>query len=73
MRYLIAVFKSRTDGMEFGSNLARYGVASTAVNTPRSIGSSCTMSIRFPAGAVRLAQRVLAEGNYYSFIGFYNL
>ena len=73
MYYLVAVFKSRMDGMEFGSNMLKYGVRVTAVSTPRGIGSSCTMSVKFPKNAISVAQRVLSSGEYFSFVGFYNI
>ncbi|MBP5404692.1 MAG: DUF3343 domain-containing protein [Clostridia bacterium] len=57
--------------MEFGSAMMRQGVRVTAVNTPRSISSSCGLSVRFPRGAIIIAERVLAMGEYFSFKGFY--
>jgi len=71
--YMIAVFKSRRDTIEYASMLSRYGVSVTVVSTPRKIGVSCGLSVRFPRAALPLADRALRGGDFYSFKGFYTL
>jgi len=71
MNYYIAVFKSRKDAMEFASNMTAARVPVRAVNTPRSIGEACGISIRFPSGAMPIAERILSAGEYFGFRGFY--
>ena len=71
MSYLIAVFKSRRDAMEFGSVMSRYGVRVAAVNIPRTISVSCGLSVKFPKSALSIAERVLSGSEYFSFKGFY--
>jgi len=73
MTYMIAVFKSRRDALEFAAVLSRHRVQVRAVNTPPSISEACGLSVRFPKGAISIAQSVLAVGEYYSFKGFYSI
>ena len=71
--YMIAVFKSRKDAVQFAGVLSRYGVKVTVGNTPRGIGIPCGLSVRFPRGAISLAERVLSGNDYFGFAGFYSI
>lgn len=71
MKYVLAVFMSRRDAMAFGQALSQVGVRAWAVNTPASLVAGCSLSVKFPQGAIDRAQRVLARGDYQSFRGFY--
>ena len=71
MNVIFASFKSRRDAISFAEALSRQRVAVRVVGTPLKVGSSCGLSVRFPSGAAGIAERVLALGDYSSFLGFY--
>ncbi len=73
MNDIIAVFKSRREAIEFGTAMRRNGARVAAVNTPSRISSACGLSVRFRRNDLRTAQRVLSEGDYFSFKGFYKI
>ena len=46
MKYLIISFKSRNSTYEFNKQLKIYGIFSNIINTPKSISSGCTLSVK---------------------------
>lgn len=46
MKYLIIAFKSRNSTLSFNQFLKSKGIIGSIINTPSSIGSSCTLSIQ---------------------------
>ena len=73
MKELIAVFRSRREAMSFGRALMKHGVRARALSTPSSIGSSCGLSVAFPASALALGKNLLVYGGYDSFGGFFGI
>ena len=73
MKFMIAVFKSRKEAIEFGTMMGRYGARVSAVNTPQSISSACGLSVKFKRSDLYKAQRALAGGDYFTFKGFYEV
>ena len=71
--YVIAVFKSRRDALQFADALTRFGVSVTVVNTPRRIGVPCGLSVRFHRREMSLAEKVLSRNDYFGFKGFYSV
>ena len=71
MNIIYASFKSRRDAIAFAEALGRQRVAVRVVGTPAKVGSSCGLSVKFPSVASRIAEGVLARGDYSSFLGFY--
>lgn len=46
MKYLLLAFKSRNSNFEFKKLLSNRGIGSQSINTPKSISSSCTLSLK---------------------------
>ena len=73
MIFLIAVFKSRKEAIEFGRAMERIGARVIAVHTPPSISSACGLSVKFKKNDLGRAERVLSGGDFFSFKGFYGI
>ena len=71
MKEMLAVFKSRREAIAFARALAQRRVWHQTMTTPRSLGSSCGLSVRFPLTAYGLAESLLSAGDYFTFQGFY--
>ena len=71
MNFLIAVFKSRKEAIEFGRAMERIGARVIAVHTPPS--SACGLSVKFKKNDLGRAERVLSGGDFFSFKGFYGI
>lgn len=71
MREMIAVFKSRREAIAYARALTSKRVPCQTMATPRSLGSSCGLSVRFPLNAYGLAESLISAGEYYTFQGFY--
>ncbi|MFQ6752171.1 MAG: putative Se/S carrier-like protein [Clostridia bacterium] len=46
MKYLLISFKSRNSIMKFSKTLSNRGIPNNTINTPKTIGSTCTLSIK---------------------------
>ena len=71
MSYVLAVFKSRREAIAFARALAQRRVWHQTMTTPRSLGSSCGLSVAFSLSAYGVAESLLSAGEYYTFQGFY--
>ena len=67
---MLAVFRSRTQTMDFIFRLQRCGVNVQAVNTPKEARVGCGLSAKFSYFALPQAQAVLRGGRYSAFVGF---
>lgn len=72
MRFVLAVFRSRTEALTFSSLLSSYGVSVSVINTPRTINVSCGISIKFDVKFKSIANDIIARRKFDTFIGFYN-
>ncbi|MBQ7884732.1 MAG: DUF3343 domain-containing protein [Clostridia bacterium] len=68
---MLAVFRSRTETLNFASILRSYGVFCTIVNTPRKINVSCGISVRFSSLNSPIARQILARRRFDTFAGFF--
>ena len=68
---VLAVFRSRSQTIDFVSRLTRYGVSVQTVNTPKEAGVGCGLSAKFSFPALLHAKKVLQTNRYSSFVGFY--
>ena len=71
MNFIYAAFRSRREALNYVQALSYRRVSARVVGTPAGIGSGCGLSVRFPAFAAPIAERILASGQYDSFLGFY--
>ncbi len=70
---LLAVFRSRTQSLDYGQRLSSYGVPATTMPTPKEAKIGCGLCVRFDARYYPRAKAVLKMGGYTAFRGFYKL
>lgn len=68
---LLAVFRSRTETLNFASIIRSYRIPCSVVNTPRSINVACGISVKFPVAYKDTAQEIILRRNFSTFAGFY--
>ena len=68
---ILAVFRSRTETLNFASLLRSYRVPCSVVNTPRSINVSCGISVKFGNSDIETAKMVMARRGFTTFAGFF--
>ena len=69
--YGIAAFRSRQQVLKYEAILARSGIASRVVSTPREIAVGCGLSLQFSLNDLREVQAVLARTRPANLIGLY--
>ena len=67
---MIAVFRSRTETLNFATILKSYGINCSIVNTPRTVNVSCGISVKFSNPDINVARRILARRSFDTFAGF---
>lgn len=72
MRFVLAVFRSRTEALTFSNILSSYGVNVSIVSTPKRISVSCSLSIKFDARFQDVASDILSRRKFDTFVGFFN-
>ena len=73
MIFCIAVFRSRTNTMEFIDLMARAGVTCRPVNTPTAMRVGCGVSARFSCAYKGVAEKIIKNSSLNSFVGFYRV
>lgn len=73
MEYVIAVFLNRSQSQLFAKMLYRVGVPNNVIATPRDLGVSCGLSVKFNLAHLLKAKEVLKRGNYSTFKNFYKM
>lgn len=71
--YVLAVFLNRTETIRFERELKRNGVNAMVVSTPKGLGSSCSVSVKFYLKNVLKANQILLLGGYKSFNHFFKI
>ena len=69
---VLAVFRSKTETLNFASLLRSYGVDCFVVNTPRTINVSCGISAKFNKNQLIVAKTIIARRQFSTFAGFYD-
>ena len=72
MEYMIAVFRARTETINFANILRSYGVNVMIISTPRQINVSCGISVRFNPAYLEKAKEILSRRKFDSFGGIYH-
>lgn len=70
---VIAVFRSKTETLNFASILKSYGVRCVVVNTPRTINVACGISVKISESDKTLAEDILKRRSFNTFAGFYSV
>lgn len=70
---IIAVFRSRTETLNFASILRSYKINCSVINTPRKINVSCGISVCFNQSDKDTASAILSRRGFSTFAGFYNI
>lgn len=68
---VLAVFRSRSQTMNFLSRLQGSGIAASVQNTPKEANVGCGLSVRFDFSALPRARFLLQNGGYSAFVGFF--
>ena len=72
MKQLIISFKSRNELYSFARMLKSNNLFISIINTPKSIGSSCTLAIKTEYKNLNLISSLLNRFNPQSFLGVYS-
>lgn len=70
---ILAVFRGRTQSLDYAERLRRYGVAATTTTAPKEANVGCGLCVRFDARDMVRAKAILSTGRYAAFKGFYRL
>ena len=73
MEYVVAVFVNRSQSQMFSKSLYGKGVPSSVISTPRDLGVSCGLSVRFNMVHLPIAKMIINSGRYNSFKNFYKV
>ena len=73
MKNLIITFKSRNELYNFANILKRHGIVVSIINSPKSIGSSCMLSIKTDFKNLNLISQILRQVKLRSFLGLYSI
>ncbi|MBQ2769072.1 MAG: DUF3343 domain-containing protein [Clostridia bacterium] len=68
---ILAVFRSRTQSLEYAERLYQYGVAATTTAAPKEARIGCGLCVRFDERSFVRANAILKTGRYSSFKGYY--
>ena len=70
---ILAVFRSRSQSLDYAERLQKYGVAATTMPAPKEAKIGCGLCVRFEVRYFPRASALLRSGEYSSFKGFYKL
>ncbi|MBR1867779.1 MAG: DUF3343 domain-containing protein [Clostridia bacterium] len=73
MIFCIAVFRSRTNTMEFIDQMTRAGIICRPVNTPTAMKVGCGVSARFSCVYKGVAEKIIKNYSLGTFVGFYRV
>ncbi len=70
---ILAVFRSRSQSLDYAERLQKYGVEATTAPAPKEAKIGCGLCVRFESRYYPRAKAILRTGKYSSFKGFYRL
>ena len=73
MQAYLAVFRSRAQAPDCVARLKQAGVPASAVSTPKEANVGCGLSAKIGAFDLARAKRILADGRYGAFVGFFRV
>lgn len=73
MNWTLVVFTSRTDTMKYYRAIKNYGLYCTIVNTPRSLSSSCGISVKIDNRLATPTPSIINQLHLSTFKGIFNI
>ena len=70
MKYCYAIFRSKTQAINFVEELNKNGVPAKIVSTPKEASMGCGISATFPLHYLDFAKKILNNYNFESFVKF---
>ena len=70
---ILAVFRSRTQSLDYAERLKSYGVFAEIIPTPKEAKIGCGLCVRFDERLFVRAKAVLVSAKYSTFKGFYKM
>jgi hypothetical protein len=71
MEYVLAVFVNRSHSQLFSKLLLSKGIPANVISTPRDLGLSCGLSVKFNLAHLGIAKNLLKSSGFTSFKNFY--
>ncbi|MBQ8375321.1 MAG: DUF3343 domain-containing protein [Clostridia bacterium] len=68
---ILAVFRSRSQSLDFAQRLLSYGIPAETVSAPKEARIGCGLCVRFDQREFARANAVLKMGKYSTFKGYY--
>lgn len=72
-KYIVVVFRSKTEVLDYIERLLILGVKATPTGTPKEAKIGCGIAAKLNARHLGVAQKVLAEGGYQGFFAIYSV
>ena len=69
--YIIAVFRSRTQTVNFKEELKKRNIRCETVSTPREVAIGCGLSVKFDKENFLFAKEIQQRMKFGAFVGFY--
>ena len=73
MNYTVVVFSVRSDTMKFYNKIKNYGLYCSIINTPRSLASSCGVSVKIDKRLVHYTMGIIKALGLFSFKGVFEI
>lgn len=73
MTEILAVFRSRSQAIDFNARLRTAGISANLINTPKEANIGCGLSVKLPVNMLDRARMVIRRGNYSAFYGFFRM
>ncbi len=70
---ILAVFRSRSQSLDYAERLQRYGVPASTTPAPKEAKIGCGLCVRIDGRDYYRAKAILKTGKYSSFKGYYKL
>lgn len=70
---VLAVFRSRTQSMEFYNALKGHGITAQLVSAPKQANVGCALACKIPYSALPKAKGLLLIKKYSTFVGFFKV
>ncbi len=70
---ILAVFRSRSQSLDYAERLHKYGVSASTSPAPKEAKIGCGLCVRFDGRDYHRAKAILKTGKYSSFKGYYKL
>ena len=71
MKYILAIFRSRSQAVDCNIRLKGFVIAAELVNTPREANIGCGLSIKIPHDNIGRAKNIIKRANYSAFYGYF--